>query len=164
VRVPWIVRWPGRVEPGVTDEPVHHVDLFPTIGAVAGVDLGDGLELDGADLSALLLERAPLARRSLHWHFPCYLEGRSGRFDRIRTVPGGSVVSDGWKLVEFFRPRGDEVPRVELYHLSSDPREERDLADAEPERVRALLAELRAWRAAVGARVPREPEPRYELR
>ena len=69
-----------------------------------------------------------------------------------------------WKLIEYFEPRPDGTPHVELYDLASDPREADDLAAAEPERVQSMLAELRRWRAEVGAEVPTEPEPGYRRR
>ena len=43
----------------------------------------------------------------------------------------------------------------------ADPLEARDLAAEDPERAAALHKELRAWREAVGAPVPAEPEPSY---
>jgi len=161
VRVPWIVRWPGEVEPGVSDVPVHHVDLLPTFLAIAGAEPAADRELDGVDLSGLLRGGEAPAARLLHWHFPCYLQGRSDRFERFRTTPGGSLRSGRWKLIEYFHPGSAEAPRLELYDLGADPLEARDLAAEDPERAAALHKELRAWREAVGAPVPAEPEPSY---
>ena len=161
VRVPWIVRWPGEVEPGVSDVPVHHVDLLPTFLAIAGAEPAADRELDGVDLSGLLRGGEAPAARLLHWHFPCYLQGRSDRFERFRTTPGGSLRSGRWKLIEYFHPGSAEAPRLELYDLGADPLEARDLAAEDPERAAALHKELRAWREEVGAPVPADPEPSY---
>ncbi|MEM9381374.1 MAG: sulfatase-like hydrolase/transferase [Planctomycetota bacterium] len=161
VRVPWIVRWPGRVEPGIDATPVHHVDLFPTLAALAGADLPEDRSIDGVDLAPLLLKGAPPEPRPLRWHFPCYLEGRSDRFRRFRTEPGGALLEGDWKVVEFFRPSGAGGSRVELYDLASDPLEQRDLAGSQPERARAMRDRLDAWRRSVAAEVPTEAEPRF---
>ena len=101
VRVPWIVRWPGRVEPGVEHSPVHHVDLLPTLLALAGAEPRGDAALDGIDLTGLFADRIAPAPRPLFWHFPCYLQGKSDRFEHFRTTPGGVLRAGRWKLVEF---------------------------------------------------------------
>jgi arylsulfatase A-like enzyme len=154
IRVPLLVRWRGHVTPGVCDVPVHHVDLFPTLAALTGAPLPPGVELDGEDLSPLLLRGETLPPRALFWHFPAYLEGKSDRFQHFRTVPGGAVRRADWKLIEYFEPRPDGSPWIELYDLRTDPRETNDLAPSEPERAVALRAELAAWRDRTGAAVP----------
>ena len=53
-----------------------------------------------------------------------------------------------------------EDGRVELFRLSTDPGETTDLANSEPERVKALREELHAWQKDVGARMP-TPNPAY---
>ena len=56
---------------------------------------------------------------------------------------------------------GDGAPRPELYDLADDPGEARDLAAAQPGRVRELRARLDAWRAEVGAAAP-SVNPHYD--
>lgn len=54
LRVPFLLRWPGHVPPGlVSDEPVHGVDLFTTLAAVGGAALPQDRPIDGVDQSAL---------------------------------------------------------------------------------------------------------------
>jgi len=161
VRVPWIVSWPGRVEPGVSDVPVHHVDLLPTLLSLAGATPQRKAPLDGVDLSALLTTGAAPPARPLFWHFPCYLQGKSDRFQHFRTTPGGVLRAGRWKLVEFFHPGSSASPRLELYDLESDPLERTDLSSADPERAAAMYADLVRWRRDVAAPVPTEPEPRF---
>jgi arylsulfatase A-like enzyme len=56
-RVPMIVLWPGRVAPGrMTKEMAMNIDLFPTFLAMAGVPLPTDREIDGRDLSRLILD------------------------------------------------------------------------------------------------------------
>lgn len=162
VRVPWVVRWPGRIDPGVHSAPVHHVDLLPTLMALAGAEAEPGTVLDGVDLTPLLTARTAPALRPLFWHFPCYLQGKSDRFERFRTTPAGSLRSGRWKLIEFFHPGSSASPRLELYDLEADPLEVTDLSEAQPERAASMYADLTRWRKGVGAPVPTEPEPLYE--
>ena len=55
VRVPWIVRWPGRIKAGtLCDEPIISVDLYPTLLDLAGSKPWAGYALDGVSLTGLL--------------------------------------------------------------------------------------------------------------
>ncbi len=55
LRVPFIVRWPGKIEAGrVSDEIVHLVDMFTTFAAIAGAEIPDDREIDGVDQLAFL--------------------------------------------------------------------------------------------------------------
>ena len=130
--------------------PVHHVDLAPTLLALAGVSPPEGLR--GGDLSQL--ER--LEGRPLFWHFPCYLEGRGLADDPWRARPGGALRRGRWKLLEEF-----ETGRVRLFDLERDPGEEHDLAEVEPARARELQVLLAAWRTEVRAAMPLGPDPDY---
>ncbi len=158
VRVPLIVSWPGITKPGSeTKTPAISYDFFPTLLAATGaksaaVPEGQSLEpvLKGGDLPT----------RPLYWHYPHYHAGGA--------TPYSAVREGDWKLIEFF-----EDGRVELYHLSEDPREERDLAASEPANTAALRARLDTWRKGVGAQLPtpnpdfdpaRENEPRKRMK
>lgn len=159
VRVPLVVRWPGRVPAGqVRHEPVIGTDLAPTLLAAAGLAPPTGHVLDGTSLWPLL-DGSPggvHAERALVWHFPAYLEGNraSGRW---RTTPASAIRRGRYKLHEWL-----EDGALELYDLEEDPGEARDLAAALPEVRDALHAELRAWRAERGADGTLPPNPAFE--
>jgi arylsulfatase A-like enzyme len=142
LRVPLIVRGPGMAKSGdVVDAPVISMDLFATIVSLVPGCRSTAKELDGTDLTRLISKGEAPAERSLYWHYPHY-SNQGGR-------PGGSVRSGGWKLIEFY-----EEGRRELFDLSKDPSESRNLAGDRPELVEKLGAELAAWREKVGARMP----------
>jgi len=148
IRVPLVVRWPGRVRGGSTcDVPVHSVDLLPTIVDAAGLPLPDDRPVDGRSLVPLLCDTGSLEREALFWYFPHYRGGG------IR--PYGVVRAGEWKLIRWL-----EGERSELYRLGDDLSESRDLAVQEPERARALEALLAAWLSKVGAR-PTKPNPDF---
>jgi arylsulfatase A-like enzyme len=149
LRVPLIVRWPGRIAAGVEDTPVWSADLFATVKALcapAPAAAGAGSEPapasgDGVSLAGLLDDGQPLAPRALYWHYPHY-SNQGGR-------PGGAIRDGGYKLIEDY-----ETGRRELFDLSRDARESANLGEKEPRRVEELAAKLASWRQAVAAQMP----------
>lgn len=146
IREPWIVVAPGITTPGTTcDTPVTSPDFLPTLADLAGVPLPRGLQPDGVSLVPLLRGGA-IPARPIFWHYPRY--GNQG------GAPCGAVREGNWKLIEWY-----EGPRVELFNLTDDLSEQRDLAKANPEKTAELLAKLQAWRRSVGAQMPTERKP-----
>jgi hypothetical protein len=62
-----------------------------------------------------------------------------------------------WKLIEYF-----EDGSLELYNLTSDLGEERNLAEIEIERLTQLHTMLKAWRLSTNAPVPKEKNPKFD--
>jgi arylsulfatase A-like enzyme len=149
-RVPFIVRWPGKVQPGSSTEvPTTHVDFLPTLLDLAGkMDQGaDALpKLDGLSLLPLWTGEGSRADKAIFQHFPGYL-GAGG--DTWRTTPVSTILSGQMKLMQFM-----EDQHVELYDLSSDLGEKHDLATSQPQKAQELLSQLKEWQAAVGAKMP----------
>ncbi len=148
IRVPLIVRWPGRGTPGdVIDTAVTNADLYPLVTAAAGLAPDSYPAPDGRDLG-LLIDGGEWEPRDLVWYYPHYSpQARS---------PGAAILSGGYKLIEFYDP-----PGVELYHLDEDLGESTDLAASMPARAEKLRARLRAW---IDENVPIQhtPNPLYE--
>jgi arylsulfatase A-like enzyme len=137
LRVPLIVRWPGRIKAGtVTATPVVNTDLMPTLLELVGRE--PPRDLDGVSVARLLGGAGDLPPRALFWHFPHYTNQGSR--------PAGAVRAGDWKLIEHY-----EDGRVELFNLAQDPGETTDLAAREPERTADLKGKLAAWRKSVGA-------------
>lgn len=148
IRVPLIMHWPAKIKAGLSSVPVCSVDLLPTIVDVCGVTL-DG-EVDGRNIAGVwdqAREAHAQAPRELYWHYPHYAN-QGGK-------PGGAVRSDRWKLIEFY-----EDGRRELFDLTSDKGESRNLAVQHPKVVEELAQKLDAWRKNVGAKMM-EPNPNY---
>jgi arylsulfatase A len=151
IRVPLIVRWPGVIPAGTTsDASAISVDFLPTILEAAGTPLPAGRAIDGVSLLAHLKSggKVPLDREALFWHFPHY-RGND-------NTPYSIVRAGDWKLI-----RRHEGPAFELFNLKEDPSETKDLAEAQPDRVKALDALLMAHLKDVGAKLPR-PNPDYK--
>ncbi|MGC3968820.1 MAG: sulfatase-like hydrolase/transferase [Pirellulales bacterium] len=134
IRSAAIVRWPKHVPAGAkVEQPTHAVDWLPTFAKLAGFTPAADLKWDGVDLSAVLQQpesaaASPLAERSI------YCAGVAFRAAAFRHGP--------WKLIV---DRGD---KMELYNLSDDPEEARNLATAEPEQAARLKKLLNAAAAA----------------
>ncbi|MHC4879795.1 MAG: sulfatase [Planctomycetota bacterium] len=149
IRVPFIVRWPGVVQPGtVSDAPVCSIDVFPTLVNAAGAKVPDDRAIDGLDLRPHLQSagKTGLDRDELLWHFPHY-----------RHAPGPySIIRKGsWKLI-----RWDEGIS-ELYNLEDDLGETKNLAESQPQKLKALNTRLDELLAATEARLTR-PNPAYK--
>ncbi|WP_237716341.1 sulfatase [Catenovulum agarivorans] len=161
VRVPLVISWPKKIKAKIDATPVVNADFYPTFAKLIGADVSNQI-LDGADLSALLLEEKPLATRNLYWHFPIYLQAYSPIADQnrdplFRTRPGSSMRQGNWKLHHYF-----EDNSYELYNLESDLGEHVNLAPYLPNKVKALAAEMQSWRESINAPVPTQANPKYD--
>jgi arylsulfatase A len=146
LRIPLIVRWPGHIPSGkVVEAPVVNTDWLPTLLELAGLSVPSGL--DGVSLAPLLAGRGEAPRRSLFWHFPHYTNQGSR--------PSGAMRAGDWMLVEFY-----DTEKAELYDLSSDPAERKDVASGQAERVDQMRVALKQWRKAVDAQENR-PNPNF---
>jgi N-acetylgalactosamine-6-sulfatase len=136
VRVPFLVRWPGHVPAGRVNEKavLSGVDWLPTICRIAGVAV-KAADFDGEDVSDLWKGAERERSRPLFWK------------TSVARSPIG--VRDGpWKLHHPNRKKGD----VELYDLSADPGERRNVAADHPDVVKRLSALAEQWSATL----PRE--------
>ena len=151
VRVPLIVRHPGRARAGgLSSLPVMCVDFFPTLLELAGLPPETAREIDGTSFAGEILGRPAAGERPpIYWHFPGYLEAGGPKAGSWRTTPAGAIRQGRYKLIELF-----ETGAVELYDLERDVGERRNLAAADPETARRLAATLAAWRARLKAPMP----------
>jgi arylsulfatase A len=154
VRVPAILVWPGVIAAGgITDQPVITLDWYPTILAMTGTkgDAEHNGNLDGVSLVPILRDPAQaLDRQAIYWHYPHYHKGGSTPYTAVRAGP--------WRLIEFY-----EDQRIELYNLTDDRGEQRDLSGEFPEKGAELRALIATWRDAVGAQSP-QANPEYQRR
>ena len=148
IREPFYVVAPGFTQPGTTcATPVTGADFYPTMLELAGAELRSEQHADGKSLVRLLLGGA-LEQRPLYWHYPHY--GNQGG-------EPSSIIRDGdWKLIHYW-----EDDRDELYDLSKDPVEQRDVAGQHAQRVERMRHQLIGYLAQVEARIPAR-DPRYD--
>ncbi|MBM3795237.1 MAG: sulfatase [Acidobacteria bacterium] len=116
IRVPFVVRFPGRVPAGAAvDTPVISMDIFTTSLAAAGIPVDRSKPIDGVNL----LE--PVPARALHWRM---FGGDEG------------AIRDG--VPKWVRRGANRPP--ELYDLAADPGEKNDLAAERPADAARLAA------------------------
>jgi arylsulfatase A-like enzyme len=128
IRVPMIVRWPGRIEAGaVRDYPWGFWDFFSTCVEIAGAPEPEGL--DGRSVLPVLLGKELPSERWFYWEFH---EG--GFHQAVRYGP--------WKGVR--RQRLDAP--IELYDLSKDVGETTDLAEDHPDLAAAMRKQMKQMR------------------
>jgi arylsulfatase A-like enzyme len=121
-RVVALANWPGRIKPGTVDGMMHIVDIYPSLTALAGTQLGKNKPLDGLDVWPAISEGKPSPREDMVYNVEPYRAG---------------VRKGDWKLVwTTLLPM-----QVELFDLSKDPSETTNLADQYPDKVK----ELQAW-------------------
>jgi len=125
-RVPAVAYWPGKIKAGsVTDATTITMDIFPTMAALTGAKVPDGLKLDGVDISDVLLAGGKPADRTLYW----------------RTSKQGAVRDGKYKLLVGRR----KSKKVSLFDLEADIAEKNDLSEAQTELVNELLEKYHAW-------------------
>ncbi|MEI6890797.1 MAG: sulfatase [Pontiella sp.] len=128
LRVPMIVKWPGKIPRGVVmDEMVTSLDIGATAIAMAGGDPKQS-GLHGNDIRPYMTQQSKAAPHDvLYWH-------------TARTAGMGGVIRDGdFKLI--INTKG----KAELYNLKDDLSETTNLAASQPERVQTMLARWTAW-------------------
>jgi arylsulfatase A-like enzyme len=135
IRVPCIIRWPGKVPAGkVCQQPAISMDLTATLVAACGATLPAGRTLDGIDLLPALTSDK-VTERTLFWRVE-----RPERHQR-------AVRQGDWKYV---RDSGIEL----LFDLAADLGERKTLAYQHPELVKRLRDRLAAWEKEMEAAKP----------
>jgi arylsulfatase A-like enzyme len=125
IRVPMIARWPGKIQPGRTSDHISGFqDVFPTLAELAGADVP---KTDGISMVPTLLDK-PERKKHPHLYWEFYEQG--GKL---------AVVKGNWKAVRLNVLRDLDAP-IELYDLSKDIGEERNLAEGNP----GIVSEMEA--------------------
>jgi arylsulfatase A len=117
MKVPFIVTWPGKITPGISEHRIIGMDIYPTMLAAADLPLRPDQHVDGRDLMPLLTGEVALEPRPIVFHFPHYTHA---------TGPFSAIIEDNWKLIRFYN---DERGGYLLYNLAVDPEEQHNLAD-----------------------------------
>jgi arylsulfatase A-like enzyme len=138
-------RWPGTLKPGECKALTAHLDFFPTLTEIAGASLSAEAksQVEGRSLVPLLQD--PLAA----WPDRC-LFTHQGRWDKLADPNEtkfrmASVRNTRWALVS---EKGGREPQWQLFDLSADYGQQKDVIDQHPEVVKELAAEFDRWWSA----------------
>ena len=174
VRVPCVMRWPGRIPAGtVCAEPVVEFDLLPTLAALCGGELSKA-KIDGQNIAPLLegrdgatsphealffysgdeLQAVRAGRWKLHFEHD-YIstdgevgrDGKPGRFGRLKPQ---SITQSGVSGIATRHGYVVKRQNKALYDLQADPGEETDVSAAHPEIVQQLEKHAQAMRGDLG--------------
>lgn len=154
-RVPFIVRWPGTIQPGSrSDALVCQTDLLATCAELLGTQLPDNAGEDSLSMLPVLLGQKKAYRNDIVHHS---IDGsfaiRRGDWKLI-LCPG----SGGWGHPTLKHPEIDQMPRHQLYNLKEDIGEQNNLQAEYPEMVRELTTLLEKQMSA-GRSTPGAPQP-----
>lgn len=146
IRVPLIIKYPGRTKPGAErSTPVSSVDFFSSIIEMTGSE-PVSVKTDGISIVPLL-KKDKMKPRPLFWHYPHY--------SNQGVEPGSAVRLGRYKLIDNF-----EKGKQELYDLENDISETTDISSSNPEKTRELYNLLIGWRNKAGAKMM-EPNPKW---
>lgn len=135
LRVPFIMRWPGKLPAGkVTDEFITALELVPTLLSATGTPAPEGIPMDGFDMLPILRGEAKSPRKDMFWQ---------RRTDKAARV-------GNWKWVDSTKGKG-------LFDLSTDIGEKKDLSKEKPEVLKMMQDQFAAWRKTMDETEDRGP-------
>ncbi|MPY88813.1 MAG: sulfatase-like hydrolase/transferase [Luteitalea sp.] len=148
LRVPLIAWWPGVIPVGqTTDEFLTALEILPTFMAISGA-FPRNVHLDGFNMLPVLQGKEQSSRQEMYWHWPDgYQAARVGQYKWVSYWP---------------RSNPDNLPPTEeLFDLSVDLGEQRNVAEERPEILAMMRARFARWTAEMEAAEPRGPFRNY---
>lgn len=140
-RTPFITRWKGTIEPGVSDEMVCTIDLYSSFASLTGTAVEEDAARDSIDVMGALLGK----------------EGTKGRSELVQQDNGSrgnfGFRRGDWKLQVHAQGKARNVvvekllettavPKIQLFNLADDPVEKNDLAESNAKKAEEMKARL----------------------
>ena len=140
IRMPFIVRWPGKIPAGKVDNQsiLCAVDLLPSLCKITGAKSLYGSIVSGEDMSKALTGSPQIRKKDLMWEF-----GRNSSFAQpvpYQKSPHLAIRRGNMKLLT-----NSDGTTVELYDLSIDPKESKNIAERNPKVVVDLQKGVVEW-------------------
>jgi arylsulfatase A-like enzyme len=120
-----LANWPGHIKPHKSTEPIHVVDMLPTLVALASANTAGSKPLDGMDMWPTISAGAPSPRTEIVYNVEMFR---------------GAVRQGDWKLVW----RTPLPAKLELFNIPLDPSESRNVAAEHPDLVAVLQTRIEA--------------------
>jgi arylsulfatase A-like enzyme len=138
IRVPFMIRWKGRLPEGKIDaRPIIQLDVLPTALAAAGVEPRADWKLDGVNLLPYLTGKLPgTPHAALYWRLFAHMAIRKGPWKLVKTMEGPLLDAD---------TANPDLAGAQLFNLANDIGEQRDLAAANPKTVKELTEDWLRW-------------------
>ncbi len=128
VRVPCIIQWEGNIRPKNIPQIAGHIDILPTLAGLCHLDLPEAVQLDGIDLSPLLLDNGRDSPERLFFT----------KKSTESLIPDGAARSDRYRLVI-------ENADTSLFDMVTDPGETTDISDEKNETMDSLAMAYNKW-------------------
>lgn len=125
IRVPAIVRWPGKLKPGTISQMTSVADILPTIAFLTASQDDLSEEVEGENIWSVLKDNQKLPQRDFYWRAHNQIALRHG----------------DWKLLH--QSPNPEEGTTELYNIAQDPYEKEDVAIKHPDIVKDLFRRLK---------------------
>jgi arylsulfatase A-like enzyme len=161
-RIPFIVRWPGRIKPGsVSGQTVCLTDVMATCASIVGADLPDNAAEDSFDMLPVLLGREGDRQArdfTLHQTWTLKLAIRHGKWKYLDHKGSGGNNYDRGEMAPFALKEMEPDAPGQLYDLEEDPGETTNLYSKHPGIVKELKARLEEFRNT-GRSAPHRDSP-----
>ncbi len=141
-RVPFMVRWPGKIQPGSTsDQLVCHTDLFATVAKMLGQNLPDAAAEDSVSILPAFSGQPIESTRAgvIHHSFSGHFAYRLGKYKLLLARGSG-----GWTAPKEAAAKEADAPIAQLYDMQTDPSETTNLYESKPEIAQQLLFQLKS--------------------
>jgi arylsulfatase A-like enzyme len=159
IRVPFFIRWKGQLpEAKVDTRPIIQLDILPTALAAAGVEVKPEWQLDGVNLLPYLAGKmSGQPHDALYWRLGEHMAIRKGSWKLVKS--GAGPLRD----VDHTLPY--DLSIAELYNLADDIAEQKNLAAAEPAKVKELTDAWQRWHQQLVKPLwsPRDRTPSAEI-
>ena len=141
INMPFIVRWPAKIEQNWIDNSsvVSALDLLPSLVNIAGGNVKIDEQFDGEDRAGVLLGDASPREKPLIWEY-----GRNNAFFNFPKKPNRSPAlayrEGSWKFL-----MNQDKSSIELYNLANDRNESKNIAEQHPDLVAKFSEKLSLW-------------------
>ncbi|MEM9418090.1 MAG: arylsulfatase [Planctomycetota bacterium] len=152
-RVPFLVAWPGVIEPGVSHETISQVDLTATFAALVGYTLQGDEAIDSCNLLPLLKGEdysSPVRPASVQNTRANVFALRQGDWLYINRPFGEHSARPDWFRTQWNDPKSASTPAM-LFNLADDPGQRDNRYASHPEKVAAMKSMLGRYRAGQGS-------------
>lgn len=139
-RVPFVVRWPGKIEPGSASEQlICHTDLFATCVEILGLEIPETVAEDSVSILPAFSNQKIVSTRGgiIHHSVSGHFSYRLGKWKLLLARGSG-----GWTAPNEKKAKSEGAPIGQLYDMQNDPSETTNLFETNPQVVQQLLDQL----------------------
>ena len=134
IKVPLFVKWTNKIKPSVDRESlVMHMDIFPTLVDIVSKK---DLNTDGKSFMPILFQNNTWTNRTVFWHSSKARPANTG------DTKSSAIRQGDYKLIHWYKEG-----RTELYDISKDPSESRDISKENEKLTKSLMESLKQWKS-----------------